>query len=133
MANNLALANNLIVQQFNHQVLHIGIAAGERLALLGLEDDVLNSLHVGWRTGLTYLLEVGVDVGCTPLSDVQIRLSGIGSGNSFGLLSRTLGRNGAFLYFMTRLALRGRQGAAEPLTVTTKGNGASTVSTPPSM
>ena len=39
----------------------------------------------------------------------------------------------AYLYFITSFTLHGRHGAALPFTVITKGNGASTVSTPPSM
>ena len=41
--------------------------------------------------------------------------------------------NSLFLLAQTRLTLRTRHGAAEPLTVTTMGSGPSTVSTPPSM
>ena len=42
-------ADDLLVEEFRDKSLHVSVGAGERLALLGLEDDVLHGLHLGGR------------------------------------------------------------------------------------
>ena len=57
------LSNNLFVQQFLDQSLYVCIAGSERLALLGLEHDVLHGLHLGGRARESALLRIAVDIG----------------------------------------------------------------------
>ena len=62
----------MILQQFNNQSFDVGIASGERLALFGLEGDVLDSLHLGGRAGETALFQVAIHIGHAPFGDVQV-------------------------------------------------------------
>ena len=52
----------MIHNEFLYQFLDIGIRSGQRFALLGLEDDVLDLFHLGGRTGQSHLRKVGVDI-----------------------------------------------------------------------
>ena len=67
VVHNCLLADGMAVEEFDNKFFHIGVTSGELFALLGFENDVLHSLHLGGRTCKSTLLEVCFDVCSPPL------------------------------------------------------------------
>ena len=51
----MALSDYLLIQQFLDHALNVGVGGGQMLALLSLEDDILDTLDLSRRTGAAAL------------------------------------------------------------------------------
>ena len=60
--------------KFNHQFLDLLVVGSQFLGFLGLEHHILDLLHLRRGTGQAQLVIVRIDIGGTPLENLQVGL-----------------------------------------------------------